>query len=111
MSGSATVVHHEPQIEPEMGKLYEFASIRATTFMLGGEEIVVGKEVLFFAGRYLEVGDEESTLEPVSENSVTMRYTGDCEVGRVLARHLQGIANIDLSDSPSPEAEPDPGQS
>ena len=95
VSGTATVVHHEPQLEPEMGKLYEFASIKATTFTLGEDEIVVGKEVLFFAGRYLEVGEDESTLQPVSENSVTMRYTGACEVGRVLARHLQGLANMD----------------
>nr|WP_258035697.1 restriction endonuclease [Mycobacterium marinum] len=106
MSGSPYVVYHPPQtqIDREMGKLYEFATIRPIAFTLGEDEITAGKEVLFFRGQYLEVGDEQSTIQPVpNSDAVIMRYTGDLEVTRVLTRHLQGIANID--DSLSPEAE------
>lgn len=107
MSGSFTVEHQEKQIEPEMGKLYEFVAIKAIKFTLGDDEISVGKEALFFRGRYLEIGDDRSTIEPVSDG-VSIRYAGDLEVRRVLARHLQGIVNTDSPDGPSPDVQSDP---
>ena len=49
----------------------------------------------------------ESTIEPVSDG-VSIRYAGDLEVRRVLARHLQGIVNTDSPDGPSPDVQSDP---
>ena len=39
---------------------------------------------------------------------MSMRYTGELEVRRVLARHLQGIVNTDSPDGPSPDVQSDP---
>ena len=52
MSGTFTVEHQrrDSQIEPEIGKLYEFIAIKAIKFTLGEDEIPVGKEALFFRG-------------------------------------------------------------
>lgn len=113
MSSKACVVYHpsQVQIDREVGKLYEFATIRSIEFALGNDEITVGKEILFFRGRYLEVGDDQSTIQPVPDSDgVSVHYTGDIEVTRVMARHLDGIANMETPDSPSPEAEPDPDE-
>ena len=85
MSRPFTVEHQEPEIEPaiepEMGKLYEFVAIKAIKITLGEDEISVGKEALFFRGQYLEIGDDESTIKPVSDG-VSIRYTGELEVQR-----------------------------
>ena len=111
MSRPFTVEHQEPQIEPaiepEMGKLYEFVAIKAIKITLGEDEISVGKEALFFRGQYLEIGDDESTIKPVSDG-VSIRYTGELEVRRVLARHLQGSVNTGSPDDPGPDVQPDP---
>ena len=77
MSGEFTVTHHdEPQIGSRAGH--------------------VGKQALFFRGRYLEIGDGESKIEPFGDG-ISVRYTGDAEVTRVFARHLRGTVIADTS--------------
>jgi hypothetical protein len=102
MSGEFTVTHDdEPQIEREMDKTYEFIAIKAIKFTLGNEVVTVGKQTLFFRGRYLEIGDNESKIEPFGDG-ISVRYTGDAEVTRLFARHLQGTINADApNDEPS----------
>ena len=58
-----------------MDTIYEFIAIRSLKITLGSDEIPVGKCALFFRGRYLEIGDEEVTVEPLSEY-VSGRYVG-----------------------------------
>lgn len=98
LSGAFTVHHTDAEIPPpvahELDKVYEFVAIKSIKIALGGDVIPVGKETLFFLGRYLEVGDESSRIEPVSEG-VSIRYTGNVEVGRVLVRPLQGCHQPD----------------
>ena len=98
MSGEFTVTHHdEPQIDREADKIYEFIVIKAIEFTLGDEVIAVGKQALFFHGRYLEIWDGESKIAPFGDG-ISVRYTGDAEVTRVFARHLRGTVNADTSN-------------
>jgi hypothetical protein len=97
LSGAFTVYHTDPPIQREAGKLYEFVAINDFKITLGGDVIPVGKEALFFHGHYLEISDERSRIEPVSEG-LGIRYTGEIEVGRVLARDLQGIMSTETNE-------------
>lgn len=103
LSGAFTVYHTDadiaPQLERELSKVYEFVAIKTIEITLGRDVIPVGKEALFFLGRYLDVGDESSKIEPVSQG-ISIRYTGQAEVGRVLARHLQGIVSTEANENP-----------
>jgi hypothetical protein len=91
LTGPFTVHHKEAladsPVEPDMDKIYEFVAIKGIEFALGDVETSVGKQALFFRGRYQEIGMEESRIEPVSEG-VSLRYTGDLEVTRVMVRPL-----------------------
>lgn len=83
-----------PTIERDPDVVYEFATIKSIEITLDDRVIEVGKQVLFVRGRYEEIGDEESRIQPVSD-AVSLHYTGDLEVGRVLARHLPPNATAD----------------
>jgi hypothetical protein len=108
LSGAFTVHHSEaidPQLGRELGKVYEFVAIKEITITLGQHVIPVGKEALFFLGHYLEITDASSRIEPVSEG-VSVRYTGEVEVGRVLARHFQGVVSAEAGGGAlSPDAQ------
>ncbi|UVO12340.1 hypothetical protein NM962_21155 [Mycobacterium sp. SVM_VP21] len=95
-SGPFTVYHegNPPQIARYAARMYEFIVIRAITISLAGQEIVVGKEALFFPGRYTEIEDGYSTIEPLSDG-VSIRYTGELEVTRVLSRFAQVPVSIE----------------
>jgi len=62
-------------LEPQLDTIDEFIALRSLKITLGSDEIPVGKCALFFRGRYLEIGDEEVTVEPLSEY-VSGRYVG-----------------------------------
>lgn len=100
LTGPFTVHHpgQPPQFEREPGKLYEFVVVKALEFVLSDDTISVGKEALFVCGRYIEIADDRSKIEPVSDG-VSILYTGEVEVGRVLARHLRGIVHVDAPDN------------
>ncbi|UQX09359.1 hypothetical protein [Candidatus Mycobacterium methanotrophicum] len=90
-------VHHEgnpPQIARDAALTYEFVAIRAVTISLAGQEFAVGKEALFLLGRYTEIEDGHSTIEPLSDG-VSVRYTGELEATRVLARFAQEPIGIE----------------
>jgi hypothetical protein len=107
LTGLFTVYHHQaeellgpdrepvPTIDREPDVVYEFVAIKAIKITLGDETIIVGKEALFVRGRYLEIGDDASRIEPVTDG-VSIHYTGQVDVGRVLARHLPSMATADL---------------
>jgi hypothetical protein len=108
LSGDFTVHHTDaeipPQLDRELGKVYEFVAINPIKITLGGDIIPVGKEALFFLGHYLEVSEESSRIEPVSEG-VSIRYIGEVEVGRLLARHLHAIVSAETGEgAASPDA-------
>src|ERR1700730_7965064 len=75
VNGTINVVRHERRLSPNLDTIYEFIAIRSLKITLGSDEIPVGKCALFFRGRYLEIGDEEVTVEPLSEY-VSGRYVG-----------------------------------
>lgn len=83
-----------PTIDREPGVVYEFVAIKAIKITLDDETIVVGREALFVRGRYLEIGDTESRIEPVTD-AISVYYTGQVEAGRVLARHLPSTSTAD----------------
>lgn len=83
-----------PTIDREPNVIYEFVAIKAIKITLDDDTIVVGKEALFVRGRYLEIGDSESRIEPVTD-AVSVHYVGHIGVGRVLARHLPSISTAD----------------
>ncbi|RIR12620.1 restriction endonuclease [Mycobacteroides abscessus] len=87
LTGPFTINHDQraSQLQPEAGRIYEFAAIKEVTITLGTQEIPICKESLFVYGRYLEIGDEQSKIEPVSKGA-SILYTGDVEPGQVLAR-------------------------
>ncbi len=76
-------------LERQLDTIYEFIAIRSLRITLGSDEIPVGKCALFFRGRHLEIGDEEVTVEPLSEY-VSGRYVGEME-GRVFVRPTPAI--------------------
>lgn len=99
MSGESSVYHpaEEPSIERELDRIYEFVTIKALKIELGGETIDVGKQSLFFRGIYTEATPDRSTIKPIGEG-ISVRYDGELEVTRVLARYL-----------PDPATAPGPG--
>lgn len=79
------------QLDRRTNEIYEFVVVNATTITLGGDVIPVGKQALFFHGTYLDISDESSTIQAVSDG-VCVRYMGETEVGRVLTRPVQAEA-------------------
>jgi hypothetical protein len=99
MSGSFEVTHAEPpQIDREFDRIYEFAAIKTLKFELGDQVIEVGKQALFFLGKYVRFDETTSEIEPTSDG-VSIRYTGDVEVTRIAARHFRGtLSEGDVPD-------------
>lgn len=104
----AFAVHHQadelsPGLEREIGKKYEFVAIKPIEITLGNTVVQIGKEALFFVGKYLEVGAAASRIEPVTAGT-SVRYAGEVDAYRVLSRHLQGgvAADIDASAGSPP---------
>ncbi|MEN4446349.1 hypothetical protein [Mycobacterium sp. SM3041] len=92
-------VHHDvhpPEIARESGRTYEFLAINPTTISLAGQKIDVGKNALFFLGKYLEIEEGHSRIEPLTDG-VSVRYLGELEATRVLARSLN---NRSISSQP-----------
>jgi hypothetical protein len=52
-------------------------------------------------GRYLEIGDEEVTVEPLSEY-VSGRYVGEVEAARVFVRPMPAITQDASTDPGGP---------
>lgn len=89
MSGGFTVHHpaEEPLIERQLDRLYEFIAIKELRFELGHQTIDVGKQALFFRGTYTEITRGSSTIKPTGQG-ISVRYNGELEVTRVLARYV-----------------------
>jgi hypothetical protein len=94
LSGDFSITHHPdvPQFEREVGKVYEFMTIKSIKFTLGGDTIMVGKQALFFRGRFVRVEDDESELEPLSEG-IAVLYNGELEPGHVLLRPIPDVVD------------------
>ncbi len=91
LSGALTAYRFDEmdwQLERRPDEVYEFVVVNATAITLGGDVIPVGKQALFFHGIYVDISDESSTIQAVSEG-VCVRYTGAAEVGRVLTRPVK----------------------
>jgi hypothetical protein len=90
MSGSFEVSHQAPpQLDRVPDKVYEFQAIKKVKFELGDDVIEAGRSALFFLGRYVRIEDALSEIEPVSDG-VSIRYTGEAEVTRIMARDFHG---------------------
>lgn len=94
ISGQFSVMHDDSQVERELDSVYQFCVINELKFSLGAQVISVGKEALFFNGKYIAISDEKSTIEPSSEG-VSIRYSGEHSIGRVLAGNLTGAVQTD----------------
>jgi hypothetical protein len=92
LSGDFTIAHQTdaPPVEREMGKLYEFITIKSIKFTLGDQTVTVGKQALFFRGRFARTEDEESELVPLTEG-ISVLYSGELEPGRVLMRPVPDV--------------------
>ena len=96
-----------PQIDREYDKLYEFVGIKPIKFTLDDKEISAGKYALFFRGRYMDIQDDKSIIEPASD-CVSIRYDGILDVNRVLARNILGTVNADGQKESESEPAPEP---
>ena len=103
LSGDFNITHQAdaPPVEREMGKCYEFMTIKSIEFTLGDETIAVGKQALFFRGQFVRIADDESELEPLTDG-ISVLYKGDLEPGRVLMRPLSAITDDDESEREAP---------
>lgn len=92
LSGGFTVTHRPdaPPVEREMDKVYEFITIKSTKFTLGDDTITVGKEALFFRGRFVRIEGSESELEPLTE-AIAVSYDGELEPGQVIMRPIPDV--------------------
>jgi hypothetical protein len=105
-------VHHQStdiQFERQPDVVYEFAAIKDIKIELDSTTVTLGKEALFFLGRFSEIEDERSRIEPVSRG-VGMKYSGDLEVTRVVCRlwehgATQGAA-AEVQGDNAPASEP-----
>jgi hypothetical protein len=89
LSGDFTITHQadDPPADRQMGVLYEFRTIKTLKFELGDDTITVGKQALFFRGRFIRIEDVESELEPLGDY-IGVLVEGDLEPGRVMMRAL-----------------------
>lgn len=87
-SGRTTITHtSETQIAPQLERLSEFLLVRDLAISLCGQEITIGKKVSLYRGRYVEIGEHQSSIE-VSGKATTFAYTGNLEVGCTFARYV-----------------------
>jgi hypothetical protein len=93
LTGPFTATRREAQFEPEPDATYEFIAIKSLKITLGADEILVGKQALFFRGKYLEVTDGEFTIEPISDG-VSSLYTGQAEAGRLFGRQVPATISL-----------------
>jgi hypothetical protein len=93
ISSTLSVTHREPiQIERDTDAIYEFWVIDAIEIELGDKVIKLAKEALLFRGRFLEITEAHSVIQPVSEG-LKFRYSGELEETRVLARPFHGAVS------------------
>jgi hypothetical protein len=92
-TGPFTAMRREAEFEPEPDTTYEFIAIKSLKITLGSDEILVGKQALFFRGKYLEVTDAEFTIEPISDG-VSSLYTGEAEAGRLFGRQVPATISL-----------------
>jgi hypothetical protein len=92
LSGDFTMTHHtdSPPVERELGKVYEFITIKSVKFTLGEDTIMAGKQALFFRGRFVRIEEDESELEPLTDG-ISVLYNGELEPGRVLMRPIPEV--------------------
>lgn len=83
-------VHHDGDQASTLdwAGIYEFFAVHTMSFRLGDATISVGKKAHLFRGRYLELGEAESTIEPDENGHITMRYLGELNVGQVHTRQV-----------------------
>lgn len=94
VTGPFTIVRNDSPLQPEVDALYDFIVIKSLKITLGSDEVTVGKEAMFFRGRYLEVTDDELTIEPM-EDCIYVRYTGEHSPGQLFCRPVPEIATTD----------------
>jgi len=89
LSGDFTITHQadDRPVDRQMGVLYEFRTIKTLEIELGDDTITVGKQALFFRGRFIRIEDGESELEPFGDY-VAVLVEGDLEPGRVMMRPI-----------------------
>ncbi|WP_157900980.1 hypothetical protein [Mycobacterium terramassiliense] len=90
LTGPFTIIRRETQLEPVVDTIYEFIAIKSLKITLGSDEILVGKQALFFRGKYLDIQDDEFTIEPISDG-VSALYTGEAEAGRLFGRPVRAM--------------------
>jgi hypothetical protein len=88
LTGPFTTMRGETQFEPELDITYEFIVIKSLKITLGADDILVGKQALFFRGSFADITDDEFTIEPMSDG-VSARYTGEAEAGRLFGRPVR----------------------
>lgn len=101
MKGAFEVYHQEPlQIDRVPDTVYEFVAIKEIEFELGDDVIEVGKQALFFLGRYTRIDELESEIEPVpGTKGLSIRYTGDAAVTQVASRPFTGeLSAVDAGE-------------
>jgi hypothetical protein len=83
-------VHHDGDQAATLdwAGIYEFFTVHTMSFRLGGATISAGKKARLFRGRYLEIGEAESTIEPDEDGQITMRYLGELDTGQVQTRQV-----------------------
>lgn len=100
VTGPVSILRQEAQLEPESDTVYEFIAIKRLAITLGDDQVSVGKEALFFRGKYIEIGEEGFTVEPLLDG-ISARYTGELEPGRVLGRPVPAITGDESQTSPA----------
>lgn len=100
ITGPVSILRQETQLEPESDTVYEFIAIKRLAITLGDDQVSVGKEALFFRGKYIEIGEDEFTVKPLSDG-ISARYTGELEAGRVLGRPVSAITGDEPQTSPA----------
>ena len=91
VSGDDFTITHVPSVprfDAEIGVTYEFMTFKSIEFTLGEQTITVGKKALFFRAKFVGIGDDESKIELVGDEGITVLYTGGLPTGHVLVRPI-----------------------
>lgn len=92
IKGTFKIVRNQTRLEPQLNTVYEFITVGSLKITVGSDEIPVGKQAMFFRGKYVEITEREFTIEPLSEY-VSARYVGEMEVGHVFGRRAPATAD------------------
>lgn len=88
VSGPMTITHtEESELGPELNRLCEFKVVKDLEISLGDDTIPVGKQVMFFRGHYVQIGEQESTIMPAGHYT-SLVYDGDLAIGTTQGRYL-----------------------